>query len=162
MRMPVLDGYAATQEIRGLPGGQEVKIVAVTASVLVEEQGEILTVGCDDIVRKPFQEQTIFETMAHLLDVAYVYEQEGEAVSAQKDSVDLTAAMLAELPSEMLQELRETTLALDREATLEVIARFEDQSPQVAMGLRVLVDNFQMGRIQELLVETEKINDSST
>ena len=162
MRMPVLDGYAATQEIRGLPGGQEVKIVAVTASVLVEEQGEILAAGCDDIVRKPFQEQTIFETMAQLLDVAYVYEQEGEAVSAQKDSVDLTAAMLAELPPEMLQELRETTLALDREATLEVIARFEDQSPQMAMGLRELVDNFQMGRIQELLVETEKINGSST
>ena len=42
MRMPVLDGYAATREIRGLPGGQEVKIVAVTASVLVEDQEEIV------------------------------------------------------------------------------------------------------------------------
>ncbi len=162
MRMPVLDGYAATQEIRGLPGGEEVKIVAVTASVLVEEQGEILNVGCDDIVRKPFQEQTIFETMAHLLDVDYIYEQEGEAVSAQRDSVDLTAAMLAELPSEMLQELRETTLALDRGASLELIEQIEAQSPQVGAGLRVLVDNFQMGRIQELLVEAEQTNDSNT
>ena len=42
MRMPVLDGYAATHEIRTLPGGEAVKIVAVTASALEEQQDEIL------------------------------------------------------------------------------------------------------------------------
>ncbi len=34
--------------------------------------------------------------------------------------------MLAELPPELLQELRQTTLVLDREATLEVIERIEN------------------------------------
>ncbi len=79
MRMPVKDGYAATQEIRTLPGGQAVKIVAITASVLEEQQGEILASGCDDLVRKPFRDNEIFETMAQLLEVEYVYEHAGEA-----------------------------------------------------------------------------------
>ena len=48
MRMPVMDGYAATRKIRELPGGGEVKIVAVTASVLAEHREPILAAGCDD------------------------------------------------------------------------------------------------------------------
>jgi CheY-like chemotaxis protein len=160
MRMPVLDGYAATQEIRGLPGGEEVNIVAVTASVLVEDQEVILAAGCDDIVRKPFQEQTIFETMTDLLGVKYVYEQEVPTVPADRHNVVLTAAMLAELPADVLQELRETTLALDREATLQVIAGIEAQAPDTAAGLRLLVEDFQMGHIQDLLARMEQSNDN--
>ena len=115
--------------------------------------------GCDDVVRKPFREQEIFETMARLLDVEYIYEEAGETPS-QEQTVELTAAMLAALPPEQLAELQETTLALNREATFEVIERIADQAPETAAGLRELVENFQMGRIQELLAETEQNNDN--
>jgi CheY-like chemotaxis protein len=159
MRMPVLDGYAATRQIRALPAGKEIKIVAVTASALEEQQAEILAAGCDDVLRKPFQEQEIFTMMAQFLGVEYVYEETSEA-PAQMHGAELTAAMLAELPSDLLQELDETTLALNREAALHVIDRIENQAPEVAAGLRQLVQNYQMGRIQELLAETETENDS--
>ena len=66
------------------------------------------------LVRKPFQEHEIFEAMARLLDVEYIYEQDSEADPAQTHGLELTAAMLAELPAELLQELRETTLALNQ------------------------------------------------
>ena len=51
--------------------------------------------------------------------------------------------MLAELPPELLQELREATLALDREAIFAVIERIEPLAPDTAKGLRILMDNFQ-------------------
>ena len=51
----------------------------------------------------------------------------------------------------MFEELRKTTLALDREATLLVIERIEAHAPETAEGLRTLVQDFQMGRIGELL-----------
>jgi DNA-binding response OmpR family regulator len=159
MRMPVLDGYAATPNIRALPGGEDVKIVAITASALVEQREEILAVGCDDVVRKPFREHEIFEAMARFLDIEYIYEQAGKAAPTRRHGVELTAAMLAELPPELLQELRETTLALNREATLAVIERIGDRAPEVTAGLRELVDNFQTGRLRQLLVETEQHND---
>ena len=85
MRMPVLDGYEATRLIRGLPGGEAVKIVAITASAFKEQRPDILAAGCDEMVYKPFQDHEIFETMARLLDVKYLYEEEGEQATPNRE-----------------------------------------------------------------------------
>jgi hypothetical protein len=58
-----------------------------------------------------------------------------------------------------LQALRETTVALNREATLGVIERIAEQAPETAAGLRTLVENLQMSRLRELLEETEQPDD---
>ena len=58
--------------------------------------------------------------------------------------------MLADLPEELLQELRETTLVLNMETILEVIDRIEAHAPETAKGLRGMVENFKIGRIQYL------------
>ena len=71
MRMPVLDGYAATRRIRGLPGGAQVKIVALTASAFEEDRQAILDAGCDDMVRKPLEQEGLFGLMAKLLGLRY-------------------------------------------------------------------------------------------
>jgi hypothetical protein len=83
--------------------------------------------------------------------VEYVYEE--RAAAAPKDDVELTAAMLAELPPDLLQELDKTTLVANRGDILEVIARIEDQAPDVADNLRALVQGFEVERIRELLAE---------
>ena len=152
MRMPVMDGYAATRKIRELPGGGEVKIVAVTASVLAEHREPILASGCDDLVCKPFRDHEIFDAMAHHMGVQYLY-RERERETGRDQGKKLTSEMLAELPHKLLEELRETTLALDREATLQVIERIKAQAPETAEGLQTLVQDFQMGRVGELLRE---------
>jgi PAS domain S-box-containing protein len=150
MRMPVMDGYEATGKIRSLPGGDKVKIIAITASALKEQYKGILEAGCDEVVRKPFKDHEIFECMARHLGTRYLYEEKGEA-AAHKPGVNLTAEMLAELPSALLQELRETTLALDSEAIYALIKRVESRAPDTARGLRVCMNNFQISRIRELL-----------
>ena len=154
MRMPVMDGYAATRKIRELPGGAEVKIVAVTASVLAEHREPILAAGCDDVVRKPFKDHEIFESMTRQLGIKYIY-QDMVAEAAQKREIELTAAMLADLPVEFLQELRQTTLALNQQAILQVIERIKEHAPDTAENLRALVQGFQIDRIRELLGEGE-------
>ena len=157
MRMPVMDGYAAAKEIRGLPGGEAVRIIAVTASVLEEQREEILASGCDDLVRKPFRDHEIFESMADQLGVRYIYEQADEQME-QVDEVELTIEMLAELTPELLKALDQATLALNVDATLAVIDQIEGNDPHTARGLRTLVQDYQLGRIRELLVEMEHKN----
>jgi PAS domain S-box-containing protein len=155
MRMPIMDGFEATRKLRTLPGGKAVRIVAATASVLEERHGEILACGCDEVVRKPFKDHEIFESMTRQLGIKYLYKDSG-AEAAQKQGINLTAEMLAELPPELLQELREATRALNREAISEVIERIEEHEPDTAESLRVLVQDFQMGRLGELLGEVKE------
>jgi signal transduction histidine kinase/CheY-like chemotaxis protein len=157
VRMPEMDGYEATDKIRAMPDGDAVKIVAVTASVIEDPEQVIQSTGVDGLVMKPFREQEIFEVMTQELGVKYVYRERPEG-SEVVPEVKLSPKMLAELPLELLQELNQTTLVADREETLAVIERVEAQEPETAAGLRTLVENFQMGRVRELLKEAEMVN----
>jgi signal transduction histidine kinase/DNA-binding response OmpR family regulator len=158
MRMPVLDGYQATRKIRALPGEQEVKIVAVTASALDEQREEILAAGCDDAVRKPYREHEIYEAMAAQLGVQYRYKEWGTA-PAREPRTYLTPERLAELPAPWLQELDQATLALDQQAASVLIDRIDEQAPEIAQELRVLVQGYQMARIRDLLKGTDTKHD---
>jgi CheY-like chemotaxis protein/anti-sigma regulatory factor (Ser/Thr protein kinase) len=154
MRMPVLDGYEATKKTRSLAGGEAVKIVAVTASAFKEQHESILEAGCDEVVHKPFRDHEIFESMAQLLDIQYLYEDTGEEAT-QKEEINLSSEMLTELPPELLQDLDETTLLLNEKAILEVIGRIEEYAPNTAACLRVLVQKYEIERIRELLREEQ-------
>ncbi|CAB5167086.1 hypothetical protein D3OALGB2SA_5839 [Olavius algarvensis associated proteobacterium Delta 3] len=133
-----------------------VPIIASTASAFREQRQEILAAGCDDMVIKPYKAHEIFEVMGRFLDIKYIYETESEAAPDHRiGEVDLTSNKLAELPVGLLNELREAILALNREAALGVIARIGEQIPEVAEGLREMVENFQMGKIRDLLEDIE-------
>ena len=132
-----------------------VPIIAITASAFSEQRQEIMAAGCNDMVTKPFQAHEIFEAMARFLDIEYIYETKGEAASDRLGGTDLTSAMLADLPTELLQELREATLTLNSEAITAVIERIEPLDPDTAKDLQTLMDDFQIGRIHDLLGEVE-------
>ena len=155
IRMPVMDGYEATAKIRSLPGGDTVKIVAITASVFNEQRQDILAAGCDDVVNKPYKSHEIFATMARLLDIKYLYKDMG-AESPHEQSINLTAEMLAELPPGLLLELREATLTLDQGAIFAIIERVEPLAPDTARGLQACMDNLQLGLISDLLGENHE------
>ena len=153
MRMPVMDGYEASRRIRALPGGEAVKIVALTASAFKEQHEHILTVGCDDIVHKPFRAAEIFTAMEQYLGVRYRYAEEAEETPPQP-AVELDAAMLERLPAELRQELGVVANRLDVEAIRELIERIRFAGDAgIADGIQALANEFQFGRILELLGE---------
>ncbi len=75
MRMPVMDGYEATRQIKEHLHGKATTIIALTASAFEEEQEVVLAAGCDDFMGKPFQETLLWEKLAQHLGVRYRYEQ---------------------------------------------------------------------------------------
>ncbi len=68
LRMPGLDGYGAARAIRALPEGRRarVPIIAVSASVRVDQQDEMAEAGFDDFVGKPIHPDRLFEKIARL------------------------------------------------------------------------------------------------
>jgi CheY-like chemotaxis protein len=72
-RLPLMDGLEATQHIRSLEGGHDVKMAGISASVFPSEREEMLAAGLDDFVRKPYLPNEIFECMARHLGVEYLW-----------------------------------------------------------------------------------------
>jgi CheY-like chemotaxis protein/anti-sigma regulatory factor (Ser/Thr protein kinase) len=91
-------GRNPKSKMEGIP------IIAITASAFDEQRPEVLASGCDDMVIKPFRAHEIFEVMGRFLDLEYIYEPEGEAAPDRVLEAELTTAMLADLPAELLQE----------------------------------------------------------
>ncbi len=150
MRMPVMDGYEAASQIRSLPGGKQVKIVALTASAFKEQYGKILAAGCDAVLHKPFRTGELFSVMKKYLSVHYVYKEECENVTGKSTST-VTVAMIAKLPDEQKQALRVAAQKLDIAATEETIKEIRNEHPEVAGRLQVLVHEFRFGELLELL-----------
>jgi len=68
LKMPVMDGWEATRQIRKMPGGDRVGIIALTAQAMDGDEGKALAAGCDDYVAKPIIDPGIvFGKMRRLL-----------------------------------------------------------------------------------------------
>ena len=150
MRMPVMDGKEATRHIKAQPGGQETVIVALTASAFEEDKAEVLALGCNDFVRKPFREMEIFDVLVKHLDVRFVYEgTDVERKDREIDTLDPTA--LAKMPSDWMAALRQATREGDLARMLALIEQVQEHDAALAEGLAHLAHNFEYDAILELI-----------
>jgi hypothetical protein len=67
MQMPVLDGLAATRQIRSLPGGAHLPVIAMTANAFSEDRDKCLAAGMNDFVAKPFRPEELYEVVLRWL-----------------------------------------------------------------------------------------------
>jgi CheY-like chemotaxis protein len=145
IRMPVMDGLEATRRIKTAPGGESVKIVAHTASVMEEERESIMAAGCVDFVRKPCRESVIFDVMAKHLGLEYLYDERPDDPSAG------TEADLSSLSADLHDELLKAVLELDVECMLEVVEKIALQDGATGAVLKRLVEDMEFNRLLTLL-----------
>jgi CheY-like chemotaxis protein len=112
-----MDGKEACRQIRALPGGDQVRIVGLTASILHEERNELLKAGMDDIICKPYTHDEIFSCMEKLLNLSYLYE---DVPTENETRADISR--LAELPLSLQEALRAALYTFDGASVDSVVA----------------------------------------
>jgi PAS domain S-box-containing protein len=149
-RMPVMDGHEAIRRIRSMTGGENARIIAVTASAMDDNRQELMEVGADDFIGKPFREAELFQKIHAHVGVEYVYAEDSSA-KAPEEPAPITVGSLAGLSQGLMHTMREAVLAADLDQLLETIGEIEARDPVVARGLRRLAEDFQYQKLSELL-----------
>ncbi len=62
IQMPIMDGYAATEEIRTF--NQDIIIIAMTANAMVSDYEQAINAGMNDYISKPINVVKMFSTLA--------------------------------------------------------------------------------------------------
>jgi CheY-like chemotaxis protein len=62
LKMPVMDGWEATRQIRKLEYGAKIPIIALTAQAMAGDEQKALAAGCDDYVAKPIVDLSVVRT----------------------------------------------------------------------------------------------------
>ncbi|MCP4348761.1 MAG: response regulator [Desulfobacterales bacterium] len=151
MRMPVMDGYNATKAIRSSATRNPV-IIAVTASAFEEERAAVMSAGCDDFIRKPFEDAEIFDVIQRHLGVRFVYEDSQGLTEAEAGAgTAMIQDALAELPPDLLNALKQAAADGDSERLHQIIAGIRPHNAGLADELTGLTDDFAFDTILDMI-----------
>jgi len=148
-RMPVMDGHEAIRRIRAMEGGANSKIIAVTASAMDDNRQELMEIGADDFIGKPFRETELFQKIHVHVGMNYVFAE--ELIAAPEEQAKLTPDSLALLPPDLIHSMREAVITADLDQLLAKIQEVEACDPRVAHALRHLAEDFQYQKLLDLL-----------
>ncbi|MBN1582646.1 MAG: PAS domain S-box protein [Anaerolineae bacterium] len=151
VNMPVLNGLAATQQIKCERQEDGPVVILVTASAFEEDRQRMLEMGGDDFIRKPFQEVQIFDALARHLGVRFVYENGAGQAFRQLDPDSLSdvpdgwrsamhqALVIGDVkqvgvlidqlagPQDLLDDLRKRVHQFEHESILKWIEQVQDE-----------------------------------
>lgn len=139
LQMPELNGIKATQQIKSEPHSPV--IIALTAQAFAGDEERALAIGCDDYVRKPCNETTIFEKIAQHLGVTYQYSNSIQE-SLIKSRIPLKIEHLAKMPLSWVEELHEATLYLDEQSLSTLIEGIPIEAQALRSTLEDLINNY--------------------
>ncbi|MBD2576967.1 response regulator [Oscillatoria sp. FACHB-1406] len=155
MRMPVMDGYEATQQIKRTVKGNATAIIALTASVLEEERAVTISVGCDDFLHKPFRESEIFAAINKHIGVRYLYDKD-ESNFLQIDVSQPTAHEIDALPTAWIEDFKYALLAGDSDLFPPLLEALRDRNPTLERAIAQSLDNFEYEKLLNLITNRQE------
>ena len=150
MVMPVMDGYEAIRTIRQMPGGKEILIFSITASVFEEDKYNIFESGADEFIMKPFREEDIYQKITDRMGIKFVYRCDKKEDSGTASVDLLTPEVIASFPPEMSERTRLAILNGDIQVIEEEFTALQVKDPSVKTALLNLLRNFDFDRLNRL------------
>lgn len=152
MRMPVMDGYEATRHIKAHEAGHATPVIAVTASAFKDSEEEVEATGVSAYLRKPFRPEELFDVLSRCLDLRYVYAEEPTKPQSRREPPALTPEIIIALPHDLVRAMRDAVDQGDMARLNDLLDQVEKLDRTAAQGLRVLADQYEYEKLDELLV----------
>lgn len=119
LQMPEMDGYEVTRQIRQLPGGADLALIAMIAHAMLEEHKRCLDAGMNDHIVKPIESEVLVKTLMywigiHRLTRLAAFDAEADSCAGdaaahapERDAVAVPGQPAAEL-EQLLERFAET------------------------------------------------------
>lgn len=99
LKMPGMDGATALRQLRTKYTSAEIKVIILSASVFVEDNGHYLKEGADAFLPKPVREKALLDALQGLLGVKLVAQSDSlkASISQPADQTKISATLAREL-----------------------------------------------------------------
>ncbi|MCB0195728.1 MAG: response regulator [Anaerolineae bacterium] len=146
LRMPVMDGYEATKIIKAKQNAGHTiapKVIVLATSRYEEKRAEVLDIGYDASLRKPFGQAEIFSLLEQHLGAQFVAATAVDAVNP--------AADIAAVPGPLRDSLEKAAQLGDMDAVEATIEEIQSVQPALAAQLTQLAEAFDYLQIVAIL-----------
>ena len=150
LKMPVMNGYEATERIKSGSSIQSPKIVALTASTLEEERSLFSASKYDDFVGKPFSENIIFDKIAQHLGVRYIYDTTQPEKAQFQSTADIEV-----MPPQWLAQAEQAAASLDADLLNTLLEQIPTEHSDLKQVLQKQVDNFDFEKIMNSIEQSQ-------
>jgi PAS domain S-box-containing protein len=160
IRMPGVDGYEATKQIREMEQEKASIIIALTAQASQSDRALALAAGCNDYISKPFREETLFLKLKEYLGLEYLYAEASDpSGSPPVSTLDTNAnhltvfdpAIIAQMPADCLETLEDLALCGNDRAIVDLANQLAPEFDNFRMQLLNLASRFEFEQIVHLI-----------
>ncbi|HBE21161.1 MAG TPA: histidine kinase [Cyanobacteria bacterium UBA11149] len=151
--MPVMDGFAMTQELRQSANLQDTIIIASSASVFDWHRHQALDAGCHDFLPKPIQSEELLRQLQHHLQLRWIYQTKEELTIQHQDTSPAKVEMVIP-PDSQLVSLYQAVLRCDFTDIQAESYRIKQLNPkytEFADRLLALADEFEVDAIAKFI-----------
>ncbi|MEI6789326.1 MAG: PAS domain S-box protein, partial [bacterium] len=156
MRMPVMDGYEATRQLKAT---SKTPVIAITASAFEDTKEQVMATGVDAYIRKPFRMEEICEVLGKYLGLRYAFAGETTPAPDHLEAKPLTGESLAALPQDMIAAMQQAVAEGNIAHLTELIASVEKLDSSTAHALQALADQYEYEKLNQLLEKGGMNND---
>ncbi|MDK2981733.1 MAG: hypothetical protein PWQ55_2080 [Chloroflexota bacterium] len=153
LRMPVMDGFEAAQQIRKTEIGKELPIIGLSASILENDRHRVVESGIDEFMQKPFADEDLLALIEKRLGSIFTYEKKTTGTKqAEKESSTsaMESDLLADVPDELIEKMRTATINANFSELMNLITEVEPHSKKAAGRLRHLASTFEYDTLLQI------------
>lgn len=146
LRMPEMNGIEVVKKLRSDARFAEIPIIMVSGSVFADNRVKSLAAGCNAFLPKPIEYKELLDTLAELLQLEWLYDDQINQQSEQSDQEEM-------LPKSAYERLAK----LVSSGYLEDIVAFSEEllesghCPSLAKQIHHFATTFDIGALRQLI-----------